>query len=277
MNILQAALLGLVQGLTEFLPISSSAHLVIVQHLLGFKEPLLFFDIILHWGTLVSLFVYFAGDLAHLMRDSIYGLFFLFQRKSWKQIDDSAPYFRFAILILIASVPTALMGILLKDWFESLFGSLRDVGRDLLITSALLIGTYFFQKGVKTVRQMSVLDAVFLGILQGVSIIPGISRSGAAISAALFRGLDRETAFRFAFLMGVPAILGAGLVEFRDIEYFRQYSLPVLTAGFIVSAIFGYLSLIVLAALVKQGKLYQFAFYTLPLGLLILKFAHLFE
>lgn len=274
MTIFQAFLLGIVQGLTEFLPVSSSAHLVFFQFLLGFSDPLVFFDVILHLGTLVALLIYFAPDLAHLVRDSVYGIFFLSRRKPLKEIFEIAPHSRWALGIIIASIPTALMGFLFKDWFESLFSSLQAVGLALFGTSAILWSTRYYQKGEKTIETARFLDFFLIGVLQGVAIIPGISRSGTTIAAALLLGLEHETAFRFSFLLAIPAILGAGLLEaHHGLETWR-WGWQVLGVGFLVSAFFGYFSIYFLSKIVRKGKLYAFAFYTLAFGALVLAVSH---
>ena len=269
MSLFQAFLLGLVQGLTEFLPVSSSAHLVFVQHLMSFSEPLLLFDVVVHLGTLASLLLYFVEDLVHLIRDSIYGFFFLLRRKPVAEILETAPYSRWAFGILIASIPTGLMGILFKDWFEALFGSLHAVGLALLATSLILWATRF-KKGEKGIEKVRVLDYLAIGVMQGVAIIPGISRSGSTIAAAFFVGLERETAFRFSFLLAIPAILGAGVLELREGLQVGPGMWPALGVGFLTAAGVGYLSIRLVSAVVRKGKLHRFALYTLSLGLLTL-------
>ena len=270
MSIIEAFVLGLVQGLTEFLPVSSSAHLVLVQHLLGFKEPMVFFDVVLHLGTLVGLFIYFGDDIAHLIRDSLYGISYLLYRKPMAKIAEIAPHSRWALGILVASLPTGFIGIFFKDWLESLFGSLPAVGAALLVTSVILWLTRYFQKNERGMEESKYADFFFIGFLQGVAIIPGVSRSGSTIAASLFRGFKREEAFRFSFLLSIPAILGAGLVELKEGLSAGHQDWLSLGVGFLTSAFFGYLSIFLLSRLVRQGKLHRFAFYTLPLGILIL-------
>lgn len=269
MTLFQALLLGVVQGLTEFLPVSSSAHLVVVQHLFGFTEPMVFFDVVLHLGTLVALFVYFAGDIAHLLRDSLYGISYLLHRKPMKDIAEIAPHSRWALGILAASVPTGLLGIFFKDWFESLFGSLQAVGLALLGTTAILWLTRYFQKDRRGIDSARYRDFLAIGLFQGIAIIPGISRSGATIAAALFLGLRREDAFRFSFLLAIPAILGAGLVELKDGITGWAWGWPVLATGFLASASFGYASLFFLSRVTRSGKLHLFALYTLAFGCIV--------
>lgn len=271
MTLLKSFLLGVVQGLTEFLPVSSSAHLVFVQHLFGLTEPMVFFDVILHLGTLVGLCIYFAGDIAHLVRDSLYGISYLVRRKPLAEIADIAPHSRWALGILLASLPTGLMGIFLKDGFEMIFGSLRAVGFALLGTTLLLWFTRYFQKNERGIDRARYRDFLILGFLQGIAITPGISRSGSTIAAALFLGLKREDAFRFSFLLAIPTILGAGLVELKDGLEAWTWGWPVLGVGFLASAVFGYLSLHFLSRIIRQGRLHFFAFYTLAFALLVLR------
>ena len=274
MTLIQAFILGLVQGLTEFLPVSSSAHLVFVQHLMGFRGPLLFFDVVVHVGTLTALFIYFASDLAHVIRDSIYGVFFLFQKKSLRQIAEVAPASYWGLGIIVASIPTGLMGILFKDQFESLFGSIKTVGFTLFGTTLLLWLTRHFQKGEKGIAKATLADFLMIGTFQGIAITPGISRSGSTISAALYKGIQREEAFRFSFLLAIPAILGAALLELK-----HGFSLPhdqwtPVLVGFVTAAISGYISLMFLAAIMKREKLHRFALYTFSFGCLVLLFAY---
>lgn len=270
MSVVEAFILGVTQGLTEFLPVSSSAHLVFVQHLLGFKEPMLFFDVTVHLGTLLSLILYFSKEVACLLRDSIYGIFFLLRRKPMKEIAELAPFGSWALALLVASIPTGLMGVWFKDWFESLFGSLQAVGLALFGTSVILWLTMPFQKGEKRVENTRLLDLLTIGIFQGVAIIPGISRSGATISAALFRGLKREDAFRFSFLLAIPAILGAALLELKEGIASWPWGWPVLAAGFLSSALLGYFSLHFLARVTQKGKLHLFGIYTFLFAILVL-------
>ncbi len=265
----QAFILGLVQGLTEYLPISSSAHLVFVQHFLGLSDKMLFFDIVLHLGTLLALFVYFASDIAHMLRDSIYGFFFLFQKKSVAKIKESAPFAYPAFGVIVASIPTAVIGFLFKDQFEAMFGSIKTLGYELLATTILVGLTRYFQEGKKMIGEASILDFLIIGILQGVAIIPGVSRSGSTIAAALFLGLKREEAFRFSFLLVIPAILGAALLEVKHGVSISSGELPAYVIGFIASAVAGFGSIVFLAAIMRQEKFHRFAYYTLVFSLIV--------
>jgi len=270
MTFFQSFILGLTQGLTEFLPVSSSAHLVFVQHLLGFKDPLLFFDIVVHLGTLAALFVYFAADLAHIIRDSLYGISYLFRGKPLKEIWAIVPHARWALGVFLACVPTALAGFFFRDWFEGLFGSLKVTGITLIMNSGILWLTRYFRKGERGIENARWWDYVLIGIMQAVSIIPGISRSGATIATGLFLGLRTEAAFRFSFLLAIPAILGAGFLELKNGFVVSQGHWGALAIGFFTAALFGFLSIVLLDKVTQKGKLHIFAFYTLLLGFAIL-------
>ncbi len=268
----QAFILGLVQGLTEYLPISSSAHLVLVQYFLGLHDKMLFFDIVLHLGTLVALFVYFAADIAHIIRDSIYGFFFLLQRKPVAKIKDSAPSSYWAFGVIAASVPTALIGFLFKHQLEAMFGSIKTLGYELLITTVILWLTRRFQEGKKSVQEAGILDFLLIGTLQGVAIVPGISRSGVTIAAGLFLGLKREEAFRFSFLLAIPAILGAAVLEFKEGLSILTSQWPVYGVGFIAAAVSGFASIAVLSVIIRREKFHLFAWYTLAMSALVFFF-----
>lgn len=209
MSILQSIFLGVVQGLTEFLPVSSSGHLVFFQSLMGLKEPPIFFDVMLHIGTLLAVVVYFWTDICEIAQ----GLGAVLKRKH-----KNLPQVKLFLLIILASIPTGLMGILFKDWFESFFSRPKLVGGMLLITGLVLWLTRFTKKEGKPLGRMGWIDAILIGIAQGFAILPGISRAGATISTGLFCGLDRELSGKFSFLLSIPAILGATLLEFRKID-----------------------------------------------------------
>lgn len=254
MNLIQAVILGIVQGLTEFLPVSSSAHLVVVQHLFGFKEPLVAFDVVLHLGTVAALFIYFYRDIVRLV----------------KNIFIPGPNTRTAFGLIIASIPTAVIGLAFKDWFETLFGSLQAVGFALLGTTALLWMTRKLEAGRREIEKGKVLDFIFIGAMQGFAIIPGISRSGATLVTGLLRGFKREDAFRFSFILSIPAVLGAGFLELRGGAGLGEINRIALGAGCLASAVTGFFALGFLEKVIQKGKLHRFAGYTLALGLFVL-------
>ncbi len=268
MNYFQGAFLGVLQGLTEFLPVSSSGHLALFEHLFGFKEPSLFFNVMVHFGTLLAVILYFWRDLVGIVLDSIVGIIELAKGEKWSDVVFKNPKLKLFLLILIASIPTGLMGFFLKDFFEGLFSSLVAVGFAFWITTLLMWLTQFIPEGNKDENKTGIFPAFIIGIFQGIAITPGISRSGATISAALYFGINRQLAARFSFLMAIPAILGATLLEFKDVLSSGE-SLPFLgpvLLGTVLAAIVGYLSIRFLIKVLNQGIFHRFAYYTLAVG-----------
>jgi undecaprenyl-diphosphatase len=262
MTVFQAIFLGLVQGLTEFLPVSSSGHLVFFQSLFGLEEPQLAFDVMLHLGTLLAVVVYFRTDISQILLGTWAWL------KGRREGEEEA---KLLLWIVVASVPTGLMGILFKDWFESLFSRPKTVGLMLLVTGLLLWLTRIVKKNEKTAGKMGVIDALIIGIAQGVAIIPGISRSGATISSGLFRGLRRELAGKFSFLLSIPAIVGATLLEFREVDL--SSGIGVTFIGMAVSFFVGLFSLKLLMNIVKKGRLSHFSYYCWAIGIFMILLA----
>ncbi len=260
MTILTAFLLGLVQGLTEFLPVSSSGHLVVLQSFFpGFAGEELAFDVILHLGTLVAVVVYFRRDLLALtgaLRPGAAG-----QRPR-----------RLFYWIVLATIPTGLIGWWGQDFFRSLFGVPRLVGIMLLVTALLLWLADRIQTGERKQPDCGWWRSSVIGFAQGLAILPGISRSGATIAAGMFVGLQRVEAARFSFLISIPAILGATLLDLRAItELSGQAALPLLT-GFLTSLLAGYAALDLLMHLVGRGKLTYFAVYCVVIGIGVIVF-----
>jgi len=251
-----------VQGLTEFLPVSSSGHLVFFQSVFGLTEPQLAFDVMLHLGTLLAVVVYFRADIVRILRGTWTWL------KERREGESEA---KLLLWIVVASVPTGLMGLLFKDWFESLFSMPKTVGLMLLVTGLVLWLTRSVKRNEKSAGEMGVIDALIIGIAQGVAIIPGISRSGATISTGLFRRLNRELAGKFSFLLSIPAILGATLLEFRKID--TGSGIGVTFIGMAVSFIVGLFSLKLLMGIVKKGKLTHFSYYCWAVGILMILLA----
>ncbi|OGW80836.1 MAG: hypothetical protein A3G33_06415 [Omnitrophica bacterium RIFCSPLOWO2_12_FULL_44_17] len=252
MTIIQAIILGIVQGLTEFLPVSSSAHLIIIQRFMELKGPiLLVFDVVVHLGTLGAIVIFFAKAIFPLSKLGI----------------------RMFLLIVVASIPTALIGFGLKDWVESLFSTVRLVGFALLVNSMILWSTRWCKD--RCSRELkSWLDALWIGIIQGIAVTPGISRSGSTISAALWRGIRAEDAFKFSFLIAIPAILGATVVVIPEsIELMPQGVLPVMVTGFVSAFISGFIALRCLSRIVIKGQFHHFAWYTLVIGIIAIIFS----
>jgi undecaprenyl-diphosphatase len=259
MSILQSVFLGIVQGLTEFLPISSSGHLVFLQSLFGLEEPPIFFDVMLHLGTLLAVVVYFWTDIRRIIK----GIVSILKKK-----DENREKAILFFWIILATIPTGLMGLLFKDWFESFFSKPKLVGGMLILTGLILWLTRWIKKEVKPLGQMGWLSAILIGIAQGFAIIPGISRSGATISTGLFCGLDPELSARFSFLLSIPAILGATLLETNKMD--SGGALWTTLIGSTIAFGVGLLALTLLIKIIKMGKLFNFSYYCCGLGILMI-------
>ena len=267
LDILSAIILGAVQGISEFLPISSSGHLVLVPALLGIETGLAF-DTILHIGTLVALFTFFWKDIINLIKGFILSIIDLTEGVDiFKRELHRVPEKRFAWLIIVGTIPTGIMGILLKDAIETIFRGTLFVGIFLLVTAAVLYYSESHSSGQITQKDMSFKQALIVGICQGLAVFPGISRSGSTIASGLCLGLNREYAARYSFLLSIPAVIGAGLIQIKDIATLDA-SVSVLLAGFISSVIFGYLSIKLLMKMIKGWSLDIFAYYCTIIGII---------
>jgi undecaprenyl-diphosphatase len=266
----QAIALGLIQGLTEFLPVSSSGHLVLLQNLFGMNEPELLFDICLHVGTLVAVLLVFYREILHILATLVQIPALSREAGGLKKLYRINADVRLCALIILGSVPTALLGLLFKAGAEHLFGSVWVVGLMLLVTGTVVWCTRYMAPQGRGLLKTRPTDALTIGLVQGLAIIPGISRSGSTIATALFLGIDRELAGRFSFLLSIPAILGA-LVLGLDAEE-MQTAIPVemILLGTLISAIVGYAALKVLLGLVRRGQLSWFAPYCWVLGVIAL-------
>lgn len=271
MDVLQAIIIGIVQGLTEFLPISSSGHLVLVPEIMGVKSSLAF-DTVLHVGTLVAVVTYFWSDIVHMIRSFISSLTDI-PGGNFREGIEEDPFKRLAWMVIIGTIPAGLAGVLFKDFFESLFNSITAVGFFLIVTGLLLWGSERISARIKEklpVEKLGVRDSLIIGGAQALAIAPGISRSGATISAGLFLGFERELAARYSFLLSIPAILGAALIQVKDISAGLDLLGASMIAGFIASAVSGYIAIKFLLKLIRERDLYVFAYYCFALGLLIL-------
>jgi undecaprenyl-diphosphatase len=250
MNLPETIFLSIVQGMTEFLPVSSSGHLVLFQKILGFKTPPVFFDILVHVGTLMAVFVFFRQRIIKIIQEIISG------------------QLKFLKVLILASIPAGLVGFLIESKIEAIFNSLFLLGLSFLINSAILFSIKNVAPGITQSKYLNPKKSLFIGALQALAILPGVSRSGSTISAGLKAGLRKDDAFEFSFLLAIPAILGALLLKAKDFlgkdSLNGQFSLM----GFTIAAITGFISLKILADFVKKGKLYLFAPYTLLLGIL---------
>ena len=277
MTTLHAIILGVVQGLTEFLPISSSGHLVVFQQLLGLVEPGIAFEISVHLGTLAAVLIFFRKDILEVNKAAVAGVRLAIAGKggfSRLYVDD--PGFRMAILLAAGSVPTAIIGILLQTQSDRLFNSISLAGAMLIVTGLILLLTgllLWLTRGVDAKgRGMSGFTlgiALAIGIVQGLAIIPGISRSGSTIATGLLFGLDRRTAGSFSFLLSIPAIVGAAGLQVL-LDGFGDVDMVPMVVGAGVSFVVGILSLGFLMRIVSRGRLYLFAPYCVLAGLVVL-------
>lgn len=259
MNYLEAVILGLLQGLTEFLPVSSSGHLVIAQYFFGIEQPGITLEVMVHLGTLLSIIWVFRADLIALVNGFI------------AQSEER----RLLVLLIMGIIPTGFMGIIGKPFFTGIFDSPLMAGFMLLITGFIVLAISMININVKKIKDMGISDALVIGIFQGIAIIPGISRSGSTILGALWRGLERETAVRYSFLLAIPAIAGAALIESQDIldnigsiALAGPNILAMLTA--FVSGIF---AIKIFVNLLNRGKFNYIAYYCWIMGTLTVLFS----
>ena len=270
MSLLEAILLGIVQGLTEFLPISSSGHLVLFQNILGMKEPMIAFDIAVHWGTLAAVLIYFARDFFRMIGHTFLFLIHLPVKRNLDALFNQYPYALIFILVVLATIPTIVIAMVFQDAFEFFFGSLLAVGIAWIVMSIALIASRKFQEGYRSMNLMNHRDAFLIGIAQGISIMPGISRSGVTILLGMFLGLEKKEAARFSFWIAVPTIIGAGIFKRHEgIEFYNNHGM-ILVAGFMAAAITGFFAIAFLLRIIQHGKFYIFGYYCLAIGLLTL-------
>ncbi len=252
MTLIQSIILGIVQGLTEFLPVSSSGHLVLTSKLLNIA-PNIAFDVLLHFATLLAVCLFFIDDIIRMIRA------FLFDRSP------ENPYFKLGLLIIIASVPTALIGFGFEKKLEALFSSTFYVGCFLILTGVLIMLAENFGRARKNEKKVSFLDALIIGTAQGCAIAPGLSRSGTTISASLLMGLNRKLAARFSFLLSIPAILGVSIFKAKDIV--SGFGVNEL-AGFVLAAVSGYLAIMLFMKMIQKKNIKIFAYYCFIVGIL---------
>jgi undecaprenyl-diphosphatase len=269
MNILQALCLGVLQGITEFLPVSSSGHLVLAQHLFGLRESQLFFDVTVHVGTLMAVLLVFRTELLRMLKDCFT---FVSSPRPSTALSDSIELgdsVKMVLIILAGSVPTAIIGLLLRDAADRLFTSPAIVGFGLWTTGLFLIWSLWSRQQRNHLETPKVLDALVVGLAQGAAISPGLSRSGITITAGLLLGLRPELAFRFSFLLSIPAILGALVLEvYQGVGNHPGWL--VLATGFLSAFLVGWAALRILKSIVERGKIFYFAPYCFAVGTIAL-------
>ena len=266
LSYIEAILMGALQGVAEFLPISSSGHLVLFGHFFqveNYEETQMFFTVLLHLGTLISVFAYYWRDVLDMIREFFALLAGLFRHKDRGEAGAVPPARRLVLLIIVATLPLFVV-LPVKDLVESAMSNVIFVAAALLVTGFILFFADRVAGGGKTAKNATILDAVLVGCAQAVGTLPGISRSGVTISAGLLRGYDRAFAVRFSFLMSMPAVLGANLLSLVDVLKdggIDASLLPVYLVGTVVAAVVGYLAIGLVNLLAKKGKFGAFAWY----------------
>jgi len=252
-TLIEVFILAVVQGLTEWLPVSSSGHLVITQKVLGVNPPLIF-DVMLHVGTLMVVLTVFRKDIADIIKALV--------RRDFETEEG-----KLALFIAVGSVPIAIIGFVFYDFLKSLFSNLLAVGIALLITGCVL---FFSEKRIGN-KKIGILDSLLIGLAQGITIIPGISRSGVTVATGLLRRVDKATAFKYSFLLSVPTVIGATVMESKELAVANVDMTP-LFLGATISMIVGYASLKLLQKIVMNEKFHLFAYYCWTVGLAIILF-----
>lgn len=251
-RVIEILILAVVQGVTEWLPISSSGHLVIVQKSMGLEELPLLFPVTLHVGTLCVILLTFWKDIVDIF-------------KALVRLDFKSEEGKLALYIVVGSLPTAAIGLVFRDIIESLFYSLLAVGVALLITGFFL----YISERRKNGRKLGGLDSLLIGIAQGVAIIPGISRSGVTISTGLLRRVEKEKVFRYSFLLSIPAIIGAAVTESMNMTV-SNVDMATLLLGAVTSMIVGYVFLKLLLRIILRERLHLFAYYCWIVGMMLI-------
>lgn len=259
---------GIIQGLTEFLPVSSSGHLSVAQHFMNIGDESLIISIVLHLGTLAAVFAAFWGTIWGMIKEFFLTIRDIFTCKfSWRNMNDNRRMMFMVIIATLVLVPVYFF----KDFFTSVEGD-GDIifeGCAFVFTAILLFLSDACVKGYKTGKDMTVKDAITVGLFQCVALFPGVSRSGSTVTAGLFCGLTRETAVTYSFILGIPAILGGSVLEIKDaVSSGVQLDIVPLLIGFLTAAIVGFLSIKLVKLIIKHDKFKIFGIYTLILGLL---------
>lgn len=249
--LIEHIILGMVQGLTEFLPISSTGHLVLFRQLFGLQEAGLLFDTMLHFGTLIAVMIVFWPEIKHLL---------------------SNPFGKLARLLVAGTIPTAIIGLSFADYFEEISRTGVTIGYEFLATGVIIWAVEFMRKGTRRFEQISYTDALIIGTLQGAAILPAISRSGLTIAGALMRGIERSEAARFSFLLSLPAILGAVVLQTKKLveQPIDNSAMIPMLIGTISAAVAGYYAIRWMLKIISTGSMKSFAIYVWLLGAAIL-------
>ncbi len=272
MENMHSVILGILQGLAEFLPVSSSGHLVLCQEYLGLKEPQLLLDLLLHLGTLLAVCVYFYSDLKDMVRETVSFFRDMYNGRVHFSDIHTRPHAELAIMVLVGTVPTGIIGLTFRSYLEKLFSDPVMVGYALITTGFILLISRFLPGDENRTGHVMILPALLIGTAQGIALIPGISRSGITIVCGMLCGLKRELAARFSFLLAIPAILGAVVLQLHS-ETPVSGECFSLFAGFVTSAIVGLFALKILMGIVNRGRLYLFSPYCWFAGALAICFA----
>ncbi|AMD18357.1 UDP pyrophosphate phosphatase [Methanobrevibacter sp. YE315] len=277
MDILQAIIIGIVQGLTEFLPVSSSAHLVFIQRILG-VESSLSFNVLLHLGTLIAVLWFFRWDILKMLKSWWLSIGDILQGR-FRQGFLEDPYKRLAWYVILATIPVGIVGVLFNDSVESLFaGALYVPAFFLFVTGTILYLSQRMASGNVNLHNISAKESLWMGLGQACAILPGLSRSGTTIAAGLTIGLEKEFAAKFSFILSIPAIFGAFLFELKDIGSAMDSNFLPIFLGFVAAIIAGYFAIKWMLDLIQNKSLDIFAYYCWAMGILVFmgSIAHLF-
>jgi undecaprenyl-diphosphatase len=250
MSILQAIILGIIHGLTEFLPVSSSGHLDLLQKLLGIKEGNLFLSTMLHLGTIMSVIIVFKKDIMHVIRN---------------------PLSKLGVLIIAATIPTVIIAIILRDYVKFSFNSVSSLGFGFLITGLVIMSFGSLKQGYKDIKRITLKDSLFIGLLQGLAVFPAVSRSGMTIAGALYQKIGGRSAACFSFLISIPAVLASFILQIKD---FVQADIPLsffpaILIGTAAAFLSGLIAIKVMLRIVAHNKFKVFSYYLFSLGGLI--------
>ncbi|MBR0270563.1 MAG: undecaprenyl-diphosphatase UppP [Methanobrevibacter sp.] len=277
MDIIQGIIIGIVQGLTEFLPVSSSAHLIFIQNLLGVESSLAF-DTFLHLGSLLAVLIFFRADIYKMLRAWWLSLGDILQNR-FKEGFYSDPYKRLAWYVILATIPVGVVGVLFESQVDALFaGALYVPGFFLFVTGTILYLSQRMASGQIDMSHMGWFQSLFMGLGQACAIMPGLSRSGTTIAAGLVIGLDKEFAAKFSFILSIPAIFGAFILQLKDIGLSMSGDGAAIILGFVAAFVSGYLAIKWLLDLIQNRSLDIFAYYCWIVGIVVFmgSIAHIF-